>query len=118
MTNSEPKELEDDSNHENLTSNTLELGKIILAISSAGVGLLKLKNQSIDCLEQISASFFMMTIIVLVLAYWAGSYSATNSYFECFKDSVKRDKIINWLNTICNFCFLIVLFFLTISIWV
>lgn len=104
---------EEDLDKENINRNTAELGKVILALSSAGVGLLKLKSGTLDCMEQISASFFMLTIISLFFAYWCGSYSG----IKLIKDGDLRDSIIFVLNIVCNLCFIFALVSLTISIW-
>lgn len=101
------------SNDEGIARNTAELGKLILALSSGGVGILKFKAATLTLLEQAAITAFCISIISLFVAYWIGS----SSVFKFIDESENRDRWVAWSNNLCNFAFFVALLCLTISVW-
>ena len=93
--------------------NTSELGKIILGLSTAGIGLLKFRAADLSFFEQLSASSFLFSIVSLFFAYLFGSHVG----IKMIENDDKRDNWIYRLNNTCNFFFILGLSFLTLSIW-
>jgi hypothetical protein len=104
---------QEELDYDQIDRNTAELGKIILGLSTAGIGMLKFKATALSLFEQLSASLFLASIISLFLAYLFGSHTG----IRIVTDSDRRDTLVYWMNHLCNFFFFLGLTLLTISIW-